>query len=355
MKLARTGAIALSIVMALGWSTPAFAANPDQVGVPTLGDSSTMTELVYEDGTVVTMTYTNVGSGVPTSTTPTVMDANEYWGGFGDLSTAFTPGSLVGGEGLTIGWNTFDDRDTIGCLPSTDTNNPQRPDYTQYPATPNPYVCSTPATVTFTFSRPVTDAIFNLHNLAGGWYNAKASFYSSWKLSDDRTPGLTAELVSHAGNFQVTNGDTIETIQPPGTGITNDVWAIDPRENPTGDPINSTPLDVAPQGSRTYFGSGSGAVVIKGTYSQVSFDVTLARYTNTERLPSYFWDYIAYEHVMLNWNVPPVNSPSASDGSSLPSTGVDLGQFELLSGIALFSLLTGLIIVLRRRGNPFVM
>ncbi len=343
MKKAVLGATALTIALSFAVATPSYAASLDQIGVPTLGDDSTMTKLVYEDGTVVTMTYTNVLSAPPTASTPTVMDIADYWGGSGDLSTAFTPNSLVGQEGLFLGWNSFDDRDEIGCLPSTDSNIPQRDDYTEYPTTPNPYVCATPATVTFTFSRPVTDAVFNLHNLAGGWYNAKASFYSSWTISEERTPDLTAELLSHAGNFQVTDGTTIETIQPPGTGITNSVWATDPRDTPTGDPINSTPLDVAPQGSKSYYGSGSGAVVVKGTYTEVSFDVTMARYTNTERTPSYFWDSIAYEHVMFNWTVPPASE------ETLPSTGFSADTFDVVSGISVLALATGVAFFLVRR------
>jgi len=346
MKRLVFGATALTIALACAAATPSYAAAPEQIGVPTLGEDATMTKLVYEDGTVVTMSYTNVGVMAPSATISAVMAVNPLetdWGGYGDLSTAFTPNSLLGEEGLMIGWNSFADRGILGCLPSTDTNNPQRPDYTQYPSSPNPYFCSNIATVTFTFSRPVTDAILNLHNLAGGWYSGKASFYSSWTLSDDRTPGLTAELLSHAGNFQVSNGDTIETIQPPGTGLTDAIWGTDPRTNPSGDPVNSTPLDVAPQGSRTYYGSGSGAVLIKGTYTEVSFDVSLARYTNTDRTPVYYWDDTALEAVQMNWAMSPLSE------ETLPATGVEFETYSSVLGAAAVLLFAGGIFVLVRR------
>jgi LPXTG-motif cell wall-anchored protein len=346
MKKAVLGATALTIALSFAVATPSHAATPDQTGVPTLGDDSTMTKLVYEDGTVVTMTYTNVADMAPSATIDAVMAVNPMeiaWGGYGDLSTAFTPNSLLGAEGLMIGWNSFADREILGCLPSTDTNNPQRPDWTEYPSSPNPYVCSNTATVTFTFSRPVTDAVLNLHNLAGGWYSGKASFYSSWTLSEDRTPGLTAELLSHAGNFQVSGGDTIEPIQPPGTGLTDAIWATDPRTNPSGGPVNSTPLDIAPQGAKTYYGSGSGAVLIKGTYTEVSFDVSLARYTNIDRTPNYFWDDTALEAVMVNWAMSTVTE------EALPATGVELDNYSSGLGAAAIVLAVGVAFVLVRR------
>jgi hypothetical protein len=247
---------------------------------------------------------------------------------------------LAGGTGLVIGWNSFRDRTILGCLPSTDSANPQRPDWTQYPNTPNPYVCSIPATVTFTFSRPMTDAVFNMHNLAGGWCNAKASFYSSWQLSSTRSPGLTAELISKVGNFQVSGGNTIRTIQPPGTGITDTVAHTDPdpattetvcwyTEGGTNYTEVSSPLDIAPQGSgarANYYGAGSGAVRILGTYSSVSFDVTLNRFTNTQRTAPYYWDDTLVEMVMVNWSVQPEPALANTGANASPMTwGVALG------------------------------
>jgi CshA-type fibril repeat protein len=304
-----------------------------------------MTKLTYGDGTVATMSYTNIGAGEPGATVPATMNVNPsetFWGGQGDLSTAFSPTSLVGGRGLIVGWRSFQDRNIIGCLPSTDSANPQREDFTQYPTSPNPYVCSTPATVTFTFSRPTTDAIFNLHNLAGGRFQGYASFYLSWAISSSRSPGLTAELVSKAGNFEVANGNTIKPIQPPGKGLTSAEMYKDPLTGvdspctsnglPNGTPVTcdptraqwsspnaylvnpSTPLDVAPQGRRTYYGSGSGAVRIIGTYTSVSFDVTLARYLNLElnSAAQYNWDIETPEFVQMNWNLPVAQAGTAS-------------------------------------------
>ena len=306
-------------------SHTARATGTAEIGTPTLDSNGKMTKLTYGDGTVATMTYTNVGAGVPTGSIVATMGVNpqeSWWGGQGDVSGAFSPASLSTGQGLILGWESFDDRNILGCLPSTDTNNPQRADYTQYPVSPNPYVCTTPATVTFTFSRPTTNAIFNLHNLAGGAFNATQAFYSTWALSSTRSPGLTAELVSKAGNFEVANGNTIKTIQPPGTGITNTVYRTNPltgqasANDQWGYPVTpSNALDVAPQGIRTHYGSGSGAVRILGTYSSVSFDVTLRFKVNAELPTPYYWDYERFEYVAMNWNL-----PEALPGTASPDT-----------------------------------
>ena len=302
----------------------ANAVGSSDIGIPTLDSNNKMTKLTYGDGTVATMSYTNIGAGVPTNTIGGNMSVgtSSFWGGVGDVSTAFSPTSLAGGQGLIVGWHSFTDRNILGCLPSTDTNNPQRPDFTRYPASPNPYVCSTPATVTFTFSRPTTNAILNLHNLAGGSYYANQAFYSTWTLSSSRSPGLSAELVSKVGNFEVAGGNTIKTIQPPSTGITDAIYRTNPLTGQTspndqwGDPTNpSNALDIAPQGIRTYYGSGSGAVKILGTYTSVSFDVTLRFKVNTELSTPYFWDFERYEYVAMNWNI-----PTAEPGSASPDT-----------------------------------
>ena len=332
-----------------GGSNTAQANNSSEIGVPTLDSNNRMTKLNYADGTVATMSYTNVGAGVPTNTIGGNMSVgvSSFWGGVGDTSTAFSPTSLAGGQGLIIGWESFDDRNILGCLPSTDTNNPQRADYTQYPASPNPYVCSTPATVTFTFSRPTTNAIMNLHNLAGGAYNATQAFYSTWTLSNSRSPGLSAELVSKVGNFEVAGGNTIKTIQPPGTGITTAVRNTNPL---TGQPSAldqfnfptnpSNALDIAPQGIRTYFGSGSGAVRILGTYTSVSFDVTLRFRVNTELTTPYFWDFERFEYVAMNWNIPTAQPGTASPDTSSGVQGAVQTQSILTNDTA-------------RSGDPF--
>ena len=308
-----------------------------------------MTKLNYADGTVATMSYTNVGAGIPTNTIGGNMSvgASSFWGGVGDTSTAYSPASLASGQGLIIGWHSFADRNILGCLPSTDTNNPQRPDFTQYPASPNPYVCSTPATVTFTFSRPTTNAILNLHNLAGGSFYANQAFYSSWTLSNSRSPGLSAELVSKVGNFEVAGGNTIKTIQPPSTGITDAVYRTNPLTGETspndqwGDPTNpSTALDVAPQGIRTHYGSGSGAVRILGTYTSVSFDVTLRFRVNTELSNPYFWDFERFEYVAMNWNIPTAEPGTASPDTSSGVQGAVQTQSILTNDTA-------------RSGDPF--
>jgi CshA-type fibril repeat protein len=334
------GSIAHGGLSPLGNSASAATSNNAEIGTPTLDSNNKMTKLTYPDGTVATMTYTNIVAGAPGSTIPATMTVNPtetWWGGQGDVSDAFSPTSLAGGSGLVVGWESFKDRTVLGCLPSTDTANPQRPDWTQYPVTPNPYVCTTPATVTFTFSRPTTDAIFNLHNIAGGSYYANQAFYSTWQLSSSRSPGLSAELVSKAGNFEVANGNTIKAIQPPGTGITTARYLTNPLtgapsictsngnavsgSNPavactSGYPVTpSTALDVAPQGIRNYYGSGSGAVKIIGTYTSVSFDVTLRFKVNTEIDSPYYWDFERFEYVQMNWNI-----PTATAGSTTPDS-----------------------------------
>ena len=332
-----------------GGSHIARATGSSEIGVPTLDSNNKMTKLTYGDGTVATMSYTNVGAGVPTNTIDGNMSVgtSSFWGGVGDVSTAFSPASLAGGQGLIVGWHSFTDRNILGCLPSTDTNNPQRPDWTQYPSSPNPYVCSTPATVTFTFSRPTTNAILNLHNLAGGSYYANQAFYSSWTLSNSRSPGLSAELVSKVGNFEVAGGNTIQTIQPPSTGITDAVYRTNPLTGQTspndsnGDPTNpSNALDIAPQGIRTYYGSGSGAVRILGTYTSVSFDVTLRFRVNTELSTPYFWDFERYEYVAMNWNI-----PTAEPGTASPDT-----TWGLQGAVQTSNLLTNDV---ARSGDPY--
>jgi hypothetical protein len=51
-----------------GGSNTAQANNSSEIGVPTLDSNNRMTKLNYADGTVATMSYTNVGAGIPTNT-----------------------------------------------------------------------------------------------------------------------------------------------------------------------------------------------------------------------------------------------------------------------------------------------
>jgi hypothetical protein len=76
------------------------AAGTAEIGVPTLDANNRMTKLTYGDGTVATMTYTNIVASAPQSTVQAKMEVNPgetWWGGQGDVSTAFSPTSLAGG------------------------------------------------------------------------------------------------------------------------------------------------------------------------------------------------------------------------------------------------------------------
>jgi LPXTG-motif cell wall-anchored protein len=84
-------------------------------------------------------------------------------------------------------------------------------------------------------------------------------------------------------------------------------------------------------------------VLIKGTYTEVSFDVSLARYTNIDRTPNYYWDDTALEAVQVNWAMSTVTD------EALPATGVEFDTYSSGLGAAAIVLGVGVAFVLVRR------
>lgn len=239
-------ALAISLI---GLPMAAHAvANP--WGTPSAVGGSNINTLTFGNGATVTMSATNIRS---MDTSAPEMNqrtggTSSYWWGDGDYTNVFTPASIGTTTGMTVGWGAGSNQP--GFCTSVTTVTPGVP-----------AKCPTPATVTFTFSQPVSNVVMHLHNLGGGAGNGRSSFYSQWNI----TTGQTITMLNHAGNIE-TNGSTIKAIQPPGTGVTEATKLT----SGTG-----SILSLAPQGSRTFYGTGSGSFQVLGTYSQISFSVDL--------------------------------------------------------------------------------
>jgi hypothetical protein len=215
----------------------AAAAQTAAGGVPSAG-----TTLTYADGTVVTMNAegaTNEGAQV-------MNQSGFFWGGSGVYTGVYTPEGLADVSGLAVVWRAGNQ----GCsLPGGGL------------AAGEVITCGTTRTLTFTFSRPVTDAVLHLHNIGG--LSTGHTFYSSYTVT---SPSTSLELLSRGGNFQVTGGNVIGTIEPVGTDV-----AV-PGTN--GDELNLRPLNPVSPAAGDYYGTGSGSVRVRGTYTELTFTVT---------------------------------------------------------------------------------
>lgn len=267
--LAIAGLIALCFPISAS-ATPTIPTSSNSV----LGTWINGTTLKYYAGTANELTITVSAPRKQGYTTSMPMAHSSIWGGATSLTSAYTPNSSViasNGLGLKYLSTQMTAAEKITAL-----------------TTPVPF-----DTVTFTFSRPVEDAVMHINNL-GGW-NA-ATMYSQWRIQG----GKTMTMLSGQGNFQVANNATIKT-------------------------------NVAPTESKTTAtGTGSGTVQIPGVYSSVTFAMDLScnpTCSPTGGIP---------EGVSFQWSLPSVYvaptppAPSAVNDATTtaPSTPVNLSPLD---------------------------
>lgn len=181
-----------------------------------------------------------------------------FWGGTGDYSSVYAPTDIKDTTGVTVEYQT-DTSPGAACAGVTG------------PTTAGSQTnCGVVDTLTFTFSRPVTDATLQVMNLGG--MNAGQSAWAELV----NTSGQTLSTPSSGGNF-VVNGSTIAPV--------NVVTGTNLGSNATG----------------------SGSVKIAGTYSSVTFDVVLQWYS-ISNVPA----AVVTEGVAFNWTLtdPPPTPPT---------------------------------------------
>jgi CshA-type fibril repeat protein len=148
-------------------------------------------------------------------------------------------------------------------------------------------VCQGLGRITFTFSRPVTNAILNVADLGGnGWYNAvngnnstqtRVAVSAQLKVDSSRNPSVTGMRVL-TKNSTLSLDTTTATIENPIQGNTWPDWA---------EPY------------------AYGSILVEGTYSSITFDVSMsvfwsAQYQSTpiETAAQYATDYFG-----LSWSL----------------------------------------------------
>jgi len=268
--------IAISVIPGEAVPTDANSA----LGVP----SGTTLSYTLPEPFTVTMTQ----SGVPADFTsgPQSMNSASWWGGdtaasIANMSTAYTPTSVTSANGLTAGWwNQY--------LPGVVANWPSA-------GTPS-YNVPAMTTITFTFSKPVTDAVLHLNNLGGrrGDTGFDYTLFSDWTI----TSGQTLEMLSGSATTNIMlDGNTIRNKNTP-QSLESKVAA------------GSAPFPANANGT------GSGSFVVHGTYSAVTFSVglTLAVVNYVSGTPSDCGNNCVPEYVAVQWSaykerppVPPVD------------------------------------------------
>lgn len=201
--------------------------------------------LNYSDGTTISFSATNTTSTSALKMYQVFSGEDPQWGGHGNYTNAYTDPAIAtttgstnsgvnGVTGLWTDWATTQGTGDCGAslVPTT---------------TGVVKTCAGISTITFTFSRPITDAILHIGNLGGtsnyiGGSNRTIAF-GSWGTLH-LTSGQTVTQLASAGNFQG-SGSTITA---------------------------ATPVLDYNLGSA---GVGSGSVQVNGTYSSITMVLDL--------------------------------------------------------------------------------
>lgn len=243
------GAVVI-VVLGIGVNG-AFAVGSGTVGTPPNASSTQFNFAGYSPTTTATLTA-NKALVLTQSAFSSWGGGMQDWdsGGSINIASAFTPSSIHGTYGMGLDWQT-NNRDS-GYRVCTGLTPPLNPGTV--------YTCETDASFTLTFTNPVTNPVINVTNLAGG--RLDSSLWSDYSLAG---PGSLL-LLGKAGNFEVhSDGKSFGVIQKPGTGrLASDSWG----------PTNLYPTSSYPN----RYGSGNGSVMVVGTYSSVTFNVTLKYY-----------------------------------------------------------------------------
>ncbi len=200
-----------------------------------------------------------------------------FWGGNGVYTNTYTPTDIKDTTGVTVVYQNI----TPGLGDAASCPGP--------PANPSQGAtvpCDDADTLSWDFSQPVTNPVFHVMNI--GSTSAEVSPRQSlWAELVLDTPGLTLASVSSAGNFTATSSSITAA-----TPVTERNLAVDQ--------------------------TGSGSVMVVGTYTHVEFKVNLKWYGI---LPPATSRYIM-EGLAFNWTLD-VPAPTVSGVSppSGPTTG----------------------------------
>lgn len=307
-------------------SAPAQAApNPSVSGIGTPGDTtytgvvphtygggwsdtistgSGQAVLTYPGGVTVTASADHVVA--PNSGTSPPFDMYQAasvvpgaaWDGTGDYTNVYSDpsvatatgsgGTLVnsGAQGIAFSWTNFDtgSAGTADC--GGDNFAPQfEGDVTH---------CPDLATLTFTFSQPVTDAVIHFMNIGGSkWVCAPCTATAGVWTGYTITSGQTLQPLSGGGNWSATD-DTIGL----GTAPLHNLTDLSPSQ------------------------TAAGSVKVLGTYTSVTFSVDLYA---TMLNGTYVWgntptwldyDTSAIERVAFQWTLNAVANPDSEIGAA---------------------------------------
>lgn len=236
-------AVSVAIVAVLAIPSVSVAATAGGYGgVPDGAVSDTYTFPGYSPATTATLGVTD-GQLLYVSDFDTWGGGMNTWGWDGiNVNDSFFPASVAETYGLGAGWQAGDSE--CDNIPSTVVLG-------------QVYECSVHPTVTFTFDQPTTNPIINVSNLAGG-----GSFGSLWSDYSLQESG-TLHKLSSTGNIEVhSNGTSFGVIKAPGTGFDGTV--------------DRNSFDTYPNASQpNMYGAGYGAFMVEGTFTTITFDVTL--------------------------------------------------------------------------------
>ena len=171
-----------------------------------------------------------------------------------DISSAFSPTSTFRKDASIYAWATH-----VGRCGIYETA-----------ATPGViYPCLNKEEVKITFSRAVENPVLNINDLSGGHLDGTNSIFSDYRLVED---GSLAQLGA-AGNFEVhSDKKSFGVIATPGTGFTGVAGQMAADLLPSGAYPNA-------------YGAGYGSVQVLGTFTTVTFEVTL-KYVNFTVAPA---------------------------------------------------------------------
>ena len=152
------------------------------------------TSLSYTAPTPLTVTISSSGGFAPDfASGAQSMNSTGWWGGatsgsISNMTTAYTPTSVKDATGLTVGWWSDELPGAAAAWPSVGT-----PIYRE----------NALSEITFTFSRPVTNAVMHLHNLGGNKTQTGHDYtmFSDWKI----TSGQTLEMLSGSATTNITS------------------------------------------------------------------------------------------------------------------------------------------------------
>lgn len=360
MKFARPTAVifALAIGLSVVIAGPASATS-DLVGtsgIPSGG--STLSQLDYSDGATVIASVT--GSVIVPGGTNTFCMRNEgtgncNWGAAPsavDFTGVYSDDAVKDTNGIPVKF-TSNSAGTMCSIPTVSPGGALIPAQAAACNSGNSV-----GTVTFTFSRPITQATLHVGNLGGsGGYSwlpttqAYDEWYGIWPTFTLTTAGVSMSQATSRGNIQL-SGSAISVIQPvysgtlpnpvlPGVSQHSDLGYvggyplpyagyssvltssnIQETGNPGANPVR--PILLA-SNSATRYTTGSGSFTVTSTtpITSVTFDITYAAQMvatpySGARLVDVAGPYVP-DTTAFNWSIPAASGGGSSGGGTSPS------------------------------------